>query len=35
MPELSVGGVLARPGRARGDLVSARPDETVHDAASA
>ena len=33
MPELSVGGVLARPRRARGDLVSARPDETVHDAA--
>lgn len=33
MPELSVGGILARPTRARGILVTARPDETVHDAA--
>jgi CBS domain-containing protein len=33
MPELSVGGVLARPRRARDRLVTARPDETVHDAA--
>ena len=32
MPELSVGGVLARPTRVRDRLVTARPDETVRDA---
>lgn len=33
MPELCVGDILARPRRAREGLVTARPDETVRDAA--
>lgn len=33
MPELTVGDILGRPRRAREGLVTARPDETVRDAA--